>query len=335
MKILLFVLLGFLVALIIAVLVLRMVLRKVVSKVAEGIKQIANDMPPPFRLKLTPVEDPEWLEQPEVKKRLDALKACGFQVVGAYEMEEAFDSFTVGLVQPETNVLGAVHWLKQNACIDLVSYYGDGTTLTYCDNPHGASFGRPAQHALVRMVGSPPDAIYQRLLAERRPDAMPVTAADFVPRLEKAYNESMDWQAERGGYTLEEIRTEALRGSPDAEPQAIEDVHQRFAGYALTNWLSLQSNRPEPWDEKELGLIIVHDDLTMRQVTNLFNEQLDDEVAEADVTGAGATPREAFAALNAKLGGKFVKVGEKTTPRAADFYESAPDPDEEKEAEEN
>lgn len=336
MKILLFVLLGILLALIIAVIALRLVLRKLVNKVAEGIKQIAGEMPPPFRLKLKPLEEPEWLTQPEVKKRLDGLKACGFQVVGAYEMEDAFDSFTVGLVQPETNVLGAVHWIKQNACIDLVCYYGDGTTISYCDNLNGASFARPAQHAIVREDGAAPEALYQRLLNERRADVLPVRADDFVPRIEKSYDESMDWQAERGGYTLEEIRAEALRGTPDGDPQVIEDIHQKFAGYALTNWLSMQPNRPEPWDEKEMGLIIVHDDLTMRQVTNLINEQVDEEAAvtEADVANAGAKPREAFAAMNAKLGGKFVKVGEKTSPRAADFYESAPDPDEKKEEEE-
>lgn len=336
MKILLFVLLGILVALIIAVLVLRMVLRKVVSKVAEGIKQIANDMPPPFKLKLTPVEgEPEWLAQPEVKRRLDGLKGCGFRVTGVYELEGMFDAYTVGMVQPDTHVLGAVHWLKQHACTDLVCRYADDTSITYCDHAQGAAFARPPQHAIVRDAGAAAGALYQRLLAERRADVTPVTADDFVPRFEKAYDESMVWQAERGGYTLEEIRAEALRGTPDGDPQIIEDIHQKFAGHALTNWLSMQPDRPEPWDEKELGLVIVHDDLTMRQVTNLINESVDndDAVAEDQVAQAGATPRQAFAAINAELEGRFRKVGEKKTPRAADFYEVVPDPDEEEEPE--
>jgi hypothetical protein len=333
MKILLFVLLGILIALIIAVIVLKLVLRKLVSKVAEGIKQIAGEMPPPFRLKLTLLEEPEWLTQPEVKKRLDGLKSCGFQVVGAYEMEEAFDSFTVGLVQPETNVLAAVHWIKQNACIDLVCYYSDGTTISYCDNANGASFARPAQHAIVREAGAAPEALYQRLLKERRADVLPMTADDFVPRIEKSYNESMDWQAERGGYTLEEIRTEALRTTPDGDPQLIEDIHYKFSTHALTNWLSLQPNRPEPWDDKEMYLLVVHDDMTMRQVTNLINESVDndDAVTEDQVAAAGATPRQAFAAINADLQGRFTKVGEKTTPRAADFYEVVEEEDEDEE----
>ncbi len=335
MQILLYILLGIFIGLLLVVLVIRFVLRKIVGKVSEAIKQVAGSMPPPFKLELTPVEDPEWLEEEGVKSRLAALQANGFQMVGAYSLDGMFDAYTVGLVHPETNTLAAVHWLKSMACLDLVTHYDDGSSVTYCDKQQGSGLGRPAQHQIIRDANASAEELFQRLIAERRSDGItPATAEDFAPRFIKAYNDNNAWVAERGGYTLEEIAAEARSGNPDAPLEAIEDTHQTFAANALINWLSTQPDRPEPWDEKEGEIIVVHDALTMRQVTRLLNETEDEEDSfqETEVAKAGATAREAFHAINEGLGGRFIKVGEKTTERAADFYVRTPEPDEEEDA---
>ena len=334
MQILLYILLGIFIGLLLVVLVIRFVLKKIVGKVSEAIKQVAGSMPPPFKLELTPVENPEWLKEEGVKQRLAALQANGFQIVGAYSLDGMFDAYTVGLVQPETNTLGAVHWLKSMACLDLVTHYDDGSSVTYCDKQQGSGLGRPAQHQVIRDANASAEELYQRLLAERRPEGItPATAEDFAPRFIKAYNDGTAWVAERGGYTLEEIAAEAQSGSPDAPMEAIEDTHQTFAANALVNWLSTQPDRPEPWDEKECEIVVVHDDLTMRQVTRLLNEmeEEEDSLQEAEVAKAGATARSAFQTINERLGGRFIKVGEKTTERAANFYVRAPEPDDEEE----
>lgn len=338
MKILLFILLGIFIGFLIIVIAIRLLLKKFVGKISDVMKQIASEMPPPFRLKLVLEEDPKWLKEPEVKRRLDALKSAGFQMVGAYSMEGAFDSFTVGLVHPEHNVIGAVHWLKSVPCVDLVTYYDDGTSLTHSDNVRGSELPRRPQSTVVREDGASADALFNRHLAERRADSItPITIEEFSSHFEKAYDEGMTWVAERGGYTLAEIEAECRKTNPDAPAQAIEDTHQKFAQNALVNWLSMQSDRPEPWDEKESDVYAIHDDLTMRQITNILNEteEEEDSFREAEVAKAGATPREAFAAVNEKLGGRFIKVAEKTTPRAADFYVRVPEPEEPEEEETN
>jgi len=148
-----------------------------------------------------------------------------------------------------------------------------------------------------------------------------VSSETFAARMETVYAEVQDWLADRGGYTLDELKQTMQAPGRTLNEDEMLFLRERVAEQALQNWWMLQPSLPASWIEASEALIIIHDELSLFAGVYRYNKSTGDWSTEAsDLPPGVTTARGAFEALNIRSGGVFKKVWEKTTPLAADFY---------------
>jgi hypothetical protein len=299
------------------------VLRRLVSALTRASEALDATSPlPPFRICLLPCPNADWTKAGPVQALAQPLRQAGFVEAGVFVVREMPGTRVWGFVQPQTAVLAAIYQLDQLVALDLVSVYGDGGSLTYSNTRVGAEFPRPPRQPARRLPDAAPAQLYHALLAER-PKAPPaaVSPQTFVRRFEQDYARQQDWLAERGGYTIEELRACALTTGQTPNETALQHLRACYARQALLGWYSIQPAPPFPWEEVRDELVVVHDDLTLEDATALFNESTGDwGPSRKDIPPPITTAREAFALLNEQAGKPLCKIWEKTTPKPADFY---------------
>ena len=160
------------------------------------------------------------------------------------------------------------------------------------------------------------------MLAERgeRP-LRPVRIETAAEEFQADYASGLDWQAERGGYTADEIRREILASGQKADPATVQFLRERYAAAALKNWWRAQPNPPLPWEEAKDRLVVIHDEMDVKDIEWRYDDAAGDWETEPESLPKHITSaREAFAFLNQNGGEIFRKIAEKSTPLAADFY---------------
>lgn len=165
-----------------------------------------------------------------------------------------------------------------------------------------------------------------RLLAERPgAEVRPLTAERYSERYADLWARSMDWLAERGGFTIEELRGSRQSGSEsESGDAALRNLRDAYATGCLGYWWKLQSDAPIPYDLVKDKLLILFDDLDNEKLEELVSpyhegESGGESAESAKFTGPG-TARERFVRFNQGLKKPFRKVWEKSTPLSADFY---------------
>jgi hypothetical protein len=288
---------------------------------------------PPARIHLEEADDFEWKDPAAVRRMEAALREAGFQPAGAYQAEEVPGLYLCALAHPEQAVYAAVYEHPEaGAWLDLVSYYQDGTSVTYTTTTQGAGLDQRPGHGVTRDPGADPIALLRRLLAERptRPLA-PASPEQFQAVFEKAYADGMDWRNSRGGPTEEEVRAILAESGTEASDEEIEQTREALAQQALYSLDEALLERFKEqttmsvsrWEEIEDRLVFVHDRLTPEMVLERFNEWLEDEEGEAAAVPPEApTPRAGFALLNESLPAdcRFEKIAEMREPLPTDVY---------------
>jgi len=288
----------------------------------------------PLRIRLVPVAGPPSAPSPIAQALVEPLLQAGFADAGAFRVWEMPEANLRLLVQPETWVTAYVVKLNEQTGIEIVSRFADGSTLTFANGIVGSEFSRSDQHPIKRLPGAGAVELYERMLAERgdRP-LRPVSIETAAEEYQAEYAAGQDWQAERGGYTADEIRREIIASGQKADAFAVQFLRERYADHALKNWWRLQPNPPLPWPEAKDRLVIVHDDLKVEDIEAIYHHKSGGWGFEPEALPKQiASAREAFAFLNQSGGEIFVKIAEKTTPLAADFYLLRPDEELEQEA---
>jgi hypothetical protein len=215
-----------------------------------------------------------------------------------------------------------VYQLSGQTTLDLVSRFEDGGTLTFANSKTGGEFSRSEQHPSKRFAGAGAAEVYERMLAERgeRP-LRPVRIETAAEEFQADYAAGQDWLSERGGYTADEIRREILASGQKADSGTVQFLRERYAAAALKNWWRAQPSATSPWAEAKDRLVVIHDELKVEDIEWIYDDnsgnwETEPESLPKHITSA----REAFAFLNQTGGEIFVKIAEKTTPLAADFY---------------
>jgi|GEM_PF-1792003 len=277
---------------------------------------------PPFRIQLMPDQDARSAPSTAVQALAGPLREAGFVEAGAFKIWEMPGTRLILFIQPDTRVTACVYLIKGETPLDLVSRFEDGSTLTYANSKTGGEFSRSEWHPAKRFPGAGAAELYQRMLAERgdRP-LRPVHVETAVEEFQADYAASQDWLAERGGCTADEIRREMIASGKKGDPVIVQFVRERYADAALRNWWRAQPNPPLPWEEAKDRLVVIHDEMNVKDIEWRYDDASGDWDSEPESLPKHITSaREAFAFLNQTGGEIFVRIAEKTTPLAADFY---------------
>ena len=277
---------------------------------------------PPFRIQLVPEADAASTPSPAVQGIVDPLLQTGFVEAGAFRIWEMPGARMRLLVQPETKVTACVYQLSGQTTLDLVSRFEDGSTLTFANSKTGGEFSRSEQHPSKRFPGAGAAELYERMLAERRDRPLrSVRIETAAEEFQVDYAAGQDWLAERGGYTADELRREILASGQKADPASVQFLRERYAAAALKNWWRNQPSSTLPWEEAKDRLVVIHDEMDVKDIEWRYDDESGDWDSEPESLPRHITsPREAFAFLNRTGGEIFVKIAEKTTALAADFY---------------
>lgn len=276
-------------------------------------------VPPPLRIQLKRASSDEWTRDPEHLPRIEFLRSQGFEPTGCYDIEGV--GSVAGYCHPGLGVLATV--VQAPASLDLTREYADGSATTVSDLATGQNLPRPPLLPLLRLPGAVPAELMSRLLAERSDaEVRSLTAERYTERYADLWARSMDWLAERGGYTIEELRGNPQPGLENkSEDEALRNLRDAYATGCLGYWWKLQSDAPIPYDLVKDKLLILFDDLDNEKLEELVGPYLEGEEGEESekFTGPG-TARERFVRFNQGLKKPFRKVWEKSTPLSADFY---------------
>ena len=282
---------------------------------------------PPFRIQLTPATDSPTAPSPDVQALAEPLLQTGFVDAGAFRIWEMPGAKMRLLIQPETRVTACIYQLSGQTTLDLISRFEDGSTLTFANSKTGGEFSRSEQHPSKRFPGAGAAELYERMIAERgeRP-LRPARTETATEEFQADYAAGQDWLAERGGYTADEIRREIVASGKKADAATVQFFRERYAAAALKNWWRAQPNASLSWEEAKDRLVVVHDELKVEDIEWIYEDNSGDWHTEPEPLPKHITSaREAFAFLNRTGGEIFVKIAEKTTPLAADFYLLRPD----------
>jgi hypothetical protein len=172
-----------------------------------------------------------------------------------------------------------------------------------------------------------------RLLRER--PARPLdadTVDDFAEKFETRYARIRDRRNARGGFGEEEIRALCRIKNLNVTDEMIASCRQQIAEQALAGLEVALFERvfaSQGWSDAEAEamlprLVIIHDRLTVYKAARAFKHRLsvrDKTVQEVLAEIEGATPRQAFAALNNSLGNEGLELlGSVAEPIEADVY---------------
>lgn len=282
--------------------------------------------PVPLRIDLLPAEDTAWTRQPAAQERIQALERAGFVPAGCFQVRQISTYVVSGYVHPKENVQALVEQSGGQVNLVLASRLADGREFNVQDCPAKPGLPRPPWDWVERHPELPPDALIAAFF-QRRPAlaTLPLRPEDVPGLIEDGFRQVQNWRAERGGWTLAEIKLQ--KGLPESAETTEELMMARHdsAEVWLFNWLRLQESLPFAPEEVLERLVIIHDDLTPDLLVNEWWLATMDFRAKEELFTEGS-PREAFARVNAERGAKLRRVLQKTTGFPADFYLPADDP---------
>ncbi len=329
------ILLLIILAVVVFFLTIRARFRQLFRDLQRHAQDAAGNLTPP-RIHLDEVDAIDWEDEEGIEELLEPLPGLGFEDAGLYEFREMSGIRLQAWVNPEQAAFAVVYEHPvAGVWMDFVSRYDDGTRITFTNTAHGGSLDHQPGHSIERRAGLDPRSLYREFLEARPPrPAMPVRADEFVAVFEKAYADEMDWRNGRGGSTEREIRAIAIESGfveDDALLEATRERMQRQALADLDATLRRQFSRETSlsvaeWERVRDRLVIVHDRLTPEMLDETAAEWVDEDILAPSALAPRESPRETFAAFNARLpvGRRFVKLGEVKEPIEAEVY-CAPD----------
>lgn len=308
---------------------------------------------PPFRVTLRAVDSPEW-DHPQTASRVaETLAALGYRPAGEYEVEPTEVNLR-GFCHPEARTYAAYYeHTDSGPVLDLVCC-DEGDSLTVSNAPD-TGMDRPPFAPLVRMEQPLPEcasAMHSRLLEGwgARP-ASPTSADEFARVFTESYARVMDWRAERGGPTAEEIRRAAVAGGQDEPDDAAVERVQRLWRTEIADFVEermreayLEEIAPSAvdWEEQRDRVVFVHEradrEEWIAELTGLLAPATGEEGEAAEQAwererdGAERTVREtlsdaqsfrrAFAAMQDRLPAdvRYEKLAELTGAWPGDVY---------------
>ena len=184
---------------------------------------------PPFRISLWPFSTSEWDEPGEVEEIAAPLREAQFTEVGTFLVRPG-SLRLAAFCHPRERAFAVVYEHPQaGRWVDLVSYYEDGSSITYTTSPD-TMMDRPEKKPIHHLDGFGADELLRTFLRERPHKPLrPVSPQQFQENFERAYAEDMDWRIARGGPTEDEIRRSVERKGKQCTPELVQAVRGSWA----------------------------------------------------------------------------------------------------------
>lgn len=274
----------------------------------------------PLQIHVVPM-DSAWISKPAVAERLLPLMEAGFVQIGCFEIKEVPGFLVCGLHHPARHVEGSIELdatEKVTLCLD--AQLADGTFLTVTDQPPKSKLPLPPWQRRKCNPGISAKGLIEGFLDEFTDSSvLPLSAEGFVARMEESFRRVQYWRADRGGWSLSEIKCQ--RGLPDSAEttEELSMIRRDSADTWLCNWLRMQEGLSFDLESVLENLVIIHDELDLDLLVNEWQARTHDFKAGVGFFREGS-PREAFSRVNRERGGKLRLILEKATGLAADFY---------------
>jgi hypothetical protein len=353
---------AFLVAIVLFVALLLFWLRYKFRTILKSFGEAAaTSLVPPFRVVLQPIHTDDEAWSGEATDEISAaLEEAGFQRAGDFASNELPGFCLRALSNPDRWLDAVIYNHHQlGVWLDLVSRYTDESVFTYT-TAAPAGLANPPFLTIEHHPGAEPQELLQHCLATRpQKELLPTPPASFRDRFEEAYAREMDWRANRGGPSDDEIRAIAARSDQQASPEFIAQVREAWRarmtshldGQLREAFLDQGGLSARRWEEVRERLVFIHDRLTEpelmatlepaliaeveKEISNARDE--DDEADGYDDSfepafeqwrekfrqaAAGLPPRRAFAKMIELLppDARCERIGEVDQPLSADVY---------------
>ena len=172
----------------------------------------------PFRITLTPIDNPAWSDQQTLAKHGDALLALGYVAAGDYQIEEMEGVLLRGFCHQADACAAALYEHPQAAelMLDINRVHSDRTVVLSTNSPD-PGLEMPPNKLTKRVSGTLDVAQMHKtvLAASEGHEPVPCSPRLFPTMFTAAYAAEMDWRIERGGVTADEVRGAAAAGGQD------------------------------------------------------------------------------------------------------------------------
>ena len=168
----------------------------------------------PATIHLTPKPEHEWTDGAIVSAMTEPLLRNGFVQAGDFSIEPLQGVTLRLLVNPQQAMYsGIIEHRVSGYLQEIVCRYQDGSSLSCSRSPDRGVEHRPGVR-VIRMPGADAEAMYQRLLRERKSEGLrPVDSGNVVALYEEAYALDKAWRQQRGPSPAEVVRVaERMRG---------------------------------------------------------------------------------------------------------------------------
>jgi hypothetical protein len=289
----------------------------------------------PRRIRLVPVEAPEWEDARSVSDACRELESLGFRAAGFYAAAELSVQLEAWVHAEERLVAVVYEHDSAGVFSDVVAQFEGGGSLTLSSASEGAELDQMPAHIKHFERTATPGELVERLRSEvgSRPRKL-VSRDEFSSLFERAYAREIDWRNARGGPSEEELMrfTEQLEGGVDSDKLA--ELRRRLslaaaeqlAESCLDQYVSETLLSVAEWEKVRETVSVIHDGLDPEQVIETFTNhaELPEELAQdlAILEPVGTVARDFFAHLNSRLPPpqRYRQIGRVEEPGEADIY---------------
>lgn len=276
---------------------------------------------PAFRAEFFPTTDEHWTRQPAVQERAATLARAGFTSLGVIGVKAVPNYVMSGFVHREQSATATICRGERGTVLTLGANYADGSSFSLWDTATKPGFSRPDWSVVESRPGLGADELIREFFASRpaRPVNQVCTMEDFLASAEEEFARIQHWRAERGGWTLAELKAQKGLDASSDTTEALQSARFDSAETWLFNWLRMQEGLPFSVEAGLERLVIIHDELTPGWLVNAWwvaTSQF--KTKEREFAEGGA--RAAFARVNEQHGSPLRLVWRKTSGLAADYY---------------
>ena len=275
---------------------------------------------PPLALVRLPATDVAWLQEPQSVRRLDALRTAGFSEGEACQYQGLPNVSGFDLLDPTHTFRATVAKSGTRIVLELDVHLEDGTVVALCDSEMPRGITAPSWIRRDHRPGTEPADLI-RTFTETI-SGLPVRQGDlasFRALSEASFRRLQEWRAERGGWTMDEVRAQKGVAADAPVTDELETAYQQNVERWITCWLRLQPQLPFDLDARLESLLYVHDRMDRAALQLQWVVLTEDTGVRGTEFGEGS-PREALARVNESRGGPLALVFQKTTEPRVDFY---------------
>jgi len=196
---------------------------------------LSDDLPP-VQIRLVEQNQPEWLEDEEVKGLSEELKSLGFDGGKVYEVVEIAGMRLRAFVKPNFLAILTAHPTR-GYWVDVIAQTEDGVGYTLSNSPTGGEIETAENAEKYYLIGLSATELYHKVVDMTSGKRyVPLEQKEFKEFFENSYKEEMYWKNQNGGYTPDDFAR--ILGQCDAQmsPRQRDEAWVEIKTKELHNW---------------------------------------------------------------------------------------------------